>query len=252
MTLDAAFLISFFAVFIRCTAMLLSSPLYGAVVPVQVRVFGGAVISLAVLPIVGGHIGPVPENIVDLIFLAGREAILGVTIGLCLQFMTAAIQIAGSFLDYQLGIGSAQLFNPNMNGSATPIGQFKLWLSLVLIFVLDAHHLMFQAFVKSFALPGFFGGDPGYFVAQVSALFGQLMMLSIQIAAPVVAVTVIIDVAAGIINKAVPQTQPFLLALPAKLALGMIALSVGLPSVAAGVNAGVRITFDHMGRLLGG
>lgn len=249
MRLDATFLIAYFAVFVRCSAMLLSSPLYGAIVPVIVRILSSAVISLALVPVVQHQIGPVPDSIGALVMLAGREALYGLLIGMCLQFFLGAVQAAGSLMDLQLGIGSAQLFNPNMNGSSTTIGQFKFWLGLVLLFLANGHHMMFTAFVGSYSSTLSLSGDV---LESGLRLVGVLLALSAQIAAPVVAVTVLIDLAAGFVNKAVPQSQPFLLSLPAKLALGIVALSLGLPAMVTTIHWGMDRTFEGMAHMLGG
>jgi flagellar biosynthetic protein FliR len=249
--LDEAFLITFFAGFVRCTAMLLSSPLAGGVVPVMVRIFLGVVVALSLTPVVQPFV-PVPTTMMDLIGLVVREAAAGLVIGMMLQFLVSAFQMAGSIMDLQVGIASAQILNPSTGGMSTPIGQFKFWLSLVLLFLLNAHQMMFKALVASYQLPGVIGGNTGQIIEACLATFGQLMMICIQIAAPVVGVTVVIDVAAGLINKAVPQTQPFLLSLPAKLALGIVTLSLGLPGIVIIVERAVNISFDGIGRVLGG
>lgn len=252
MSLDAGFLIGFFTVFVRCSAMLLSSPMYGAVVPVVVRMLSAVVMSLAMMPVVQDKLPPMPSNLVGLILLAGHEALFGLLIGMCMQFLMAVFQIAGALSDLQLGIGSAQLFNPLVSGTATPLGQFKFWLGLVVLFLVNGHHMMFSAFVQSFGMEGPFQADPMTAVATGASMLGQLLMLSIQIAAPVIAVTVLIDIASGLVNKAVPQSQPFLLSLPAKLAVGVVVLGLGLPTIVAAVHRGVDVAFTGLGRLLGG
>ena len=253
MVLDSGFILSFIAVFVRCGAMLLSSPLYGGATPVNIRVMAAAVISLALTPVVGPLIDINVTSITGLALLMGREVIFGLLIGLCLQFLMAALQIAGSFMDMQLGLGSAQLFNPQIGGQTSPLGQFKFWLGTVIMFLLNAHQMMFRAFVASFQLHGSpTSGGSMDFISAGSALLGNLLILSLQIAAPVVAVTVIIDVAAGLINRAVPQTQPFLLALPAKLALGLVTLSIGLPALVVAVQRGVEMTFFGIEKMFGG
>ena len=83
-------------------------------------------------------------------------------------------------------------------------------------------------------------------------MIGQTTLLSLQIAAPVAAVSIIIDLAAGIVNKAVPQTQPFLLSLPAKLATGIVMLAIGLPALVIAVQNGHDFTFMHLGHVLRG
>jgi flagellar biosynthetic protein FliR len=50
----------------------------------------------------------------------------------------------------------------------------------------------------------------------------------------------------------VPQTQPFLLALPAKLGLGMLILAASLPAVAMGVDFGVDAALTQIRAALAG
>ena len=253
MSLDSGFVLSFVAIFVRCGAMLLSSPLYGGATPVNIRILASVVISLALTPVVGPLLDLNVTNIVELGMLMGREAIFGLLIGMCLQFLMASLQIAGSFMDMQLGLGSAQLFNPQMGGQTSPLGQFKFWLGMVIMLLLNAHQMMFRAFVASFNLKGApMGGGSIDLISAGYTLLGNLLVLSLQIAAPVVAVTVIIDIAAGLINRAVPQTQPFLLATPAKLALGLLTLSIGLPALVVEVQRVVEVTFFVIEKMFGG
>lgn len=253
MSLDTTFILGFIAIFIRCSAMLMASPLYGSGTPVTIRVFAAAIISLSLTPVIGPELNFEVGSLVELGMVMGREALFGLLIGLCMQFLLSAIQVAGSVSDMQMGLGSAMLFNPQIGGQSSPLGQFKFWLGLVMLLVMNAHHVMFQAFVASFQLQGSPMGPGGIdFVTAGTTLLGQLFVLSIQIAAPIIAVTVVIDVAAGLINRAVPQTQPFLLALPAKLGLGLLALSLALPALVVAVQRGVELTFTQLGRMMGG
>jgi len=252
MVLETSFVLAFFAIFIRCSAMMLSCPLYGGATPVNIRVMASAVISLSLTPVLQSQLVFAPNNLIELGLIMGREAIFGLLIGMCMQFLVAAIQVAGAFSDMQIGIGSAQLFNPALGGQTSPIGQFKFWLGVVLLFLLNAHQLMFKAFLQSFSLTGSPIGTSSDIVSHGATLLGQLLILSVQIAAPIVAVTVVIDVASGLINRAVPQTQPFLISLPAKLALGLVALSLGLPALTIAVQRGVEVTFDGMTHMMGG
>lgn len=250
MRLDAGLLFAFLAIFTRCTAMLMASPIYGAVVPIQIRVMLAGVISMALVPVVGGSMPPPPTNEIEILLLMGREAMIGLLIGGCVQLLLSAFQMAGTILDLQIGIGSAQIFNPMVGTSATPIGQFKFLLGLVLVLVSNGHHAMFGAFVESYHVAG--GSlSMSEIISNLTSLVSQMLLLALQIAAPVAAVTVVIDIASGLVNKAVPQTQPFLIALPAKLSLGMIALAVGLPALVAAVSGGLDITFQHVNQMLG-
>jgi flagellar biosynthesis protein FliR len=117
---------------------------------------------------------------------------------------------------------------------------------------MNGHHFMFQAFVHSYEMVGPSLDRLGAMQTTIISFFGQVSLMALQIAAPVAAVSVVVDAAAGLVNKAVPQTQPFLLALPAKLMVGVFALGLGLPAMAVATRAGVDFTFSHMSKMLGG
>ena len=252
MSIDATLLITFVSAFSRCSAMVLASPLFGTNIPVKVRVMFCLVVSLALVPVLREHVTTVPENLVGLVLLIGRDVVIGLVIGGMVQVLLAGFQMAGAFLDVQIGIGAAQVFSPMFGGTSSPLSQFKFLLGLVLLLIMNGHHFMFQAFIDSYSMAG-----PGLeripeMQATLVSFIGQVSLMALQIAAPVAAVSVVVDAAAGLVNKAVPQTQPFLLALPAKLMVGVLALGLGLPAMAAATRFGVDVTFSHISKMLGG
>ncbi|HRI42734.1 MAG TPA: flagellar biosynthetic protein FliR [Fimbriimonadaceae bacterium] len=249
--LDAVYLFAFFLVFVRCGAMLLVSPIFGASTPVQVRVGLAAMTSVALTPLVRSYIGEPPADLYGLVGAVLYEALAGLLIGWCLQLLAVAAQMAGAFLDIQIGLSTVQVFDPQTQSPVSLFAQFKYLLAVVLLLVLDGHHLMFGAFVESYRL-GPIGvqnldGVTQGFVSLVS----NLCLLSLQIAAPVAGVCVIVDAAAGIVNKSVPQMQAFMVTIPAKLMLGIVTLSLTLPIMAIAVKSGVEHTFDALAGILG-
>lgn len=253
MSFDAVGIWAFLCVFVRCSAMLLSSPLFGGLVPVPVRVMISGVLALALTPVVASHFPQVPEALDVLVLALMREAGIGLVIGFFMQLMMLSIQMAGAFLDLQVGLGAAQIFNPAMSSPTTILGQWKFLLGLVVLLLLNGHHLMIGAFVHSFEVTQSIGlYSLTSWIEQVPRFAGQSGLLSLQIAAPVAAVSFVIDAALGVINKSVPQMQAFMVGVPAKIGLGMIALSLGLPVFAVAVESGVEHTLAAIARLLGG
>jgi flagellar biosynthetic protein FliR len=63
-----------------------------------------------------------------------------------------AFQAAGSFIDLQIGLGSAQILNPMTQQAVTLFAQFKYWLALVLLLMMNGHHMMIQGLVSSYDL----------------------------------------------------------------------------------------------------
>ncbi|MCW5939349.1 MAG: flagellar biosynthetic protein FliR [Fimbriimonadaceae bacterium] len=249
MTLNEHTLIGCVGVFARCTALLLSAPPFGSMVPVNVRVLLSVVLALALYPVVAPWMPPHPDSLFGLFGYVVREAMFGLLIGGVLHLAVLALQMAGAFLDVQIGTASAQLFNPMLGMTSTPVSQLKMMLGFVVLFLLDAHHVMFRALVFSFESATV---SRGLMIQGLLDTLSMAVIVSLQIAAPAVAVTAIVDLSAGVVNKAVPQTQPFLLSLPFKLGVGIFMISIGLPILVGGVQTGIEGASNALMNMLRG
>ena len=254
MAFDAALLFSFFCVFVRCSGMFLTSPIFSAQsTPVQVRVFTTLAISGALTVALGPKIGPPPPDMYNFLMAVTHEALAGLLIGAFMNLVLLAAQMAGTLIDTQMGLGMSQVLNPINGVSSSVISQFKYMLAVVVFLSINGHHLMLQAFAQSYgSMPGMTMEHLPQMKNSLVGLFGSLSVLAIQMAAPVLGVSLVVDAALGIINKAVPQMQVIIVGMPAKLVIGMIALSVGLPAVVAGVNTGVGTALDGLMRAMRG
>jgi flagellar biosynthesis protein FliR len=238
MPADPTLLFGFLLVFVRCSAMLLSSPVFGAQnTPLPVRIMTTLAISGALTAVLTPKLGPPPADMNGLVVAVAHEAMAGLLLGTFVSLALQAAQIAGAFLDLQIGLGSSQILNPATGVSVTVISQFKFMLGVVIFLSFDGHHLMLQAFAASYdsAAPI----SMAVVQASVLTLVRDTFLLALQIAAPVLAVSVIIDASLGLMSRAVPQMQAIHVGLPAKLLVGILVLGFGLPGLVAGVNAGV-------------
>jgi len=252
--MDEAFMFSFLCVFVRCSAMFLASPVFGSQsTPVSIRVMTTFAISGALTFALGKDLGAPPQDLYSFVMVIVHEVVAGLLIGAFMSFVLQSAQIAGSLIDTQMGLGMSQILNPINGISTTVVSQFKYMLAVVVFLSMNGHHLMLQALIKSY------GDMPGLTMESLPALkdglvnlFGQLSLLGLQMAAPVLGVSLIVDAALGIINKAVPQLQVIQVGMPAKIVIGMIALGVGLPAIVSGVNTGVEVGLDTLLRVMRG
>lgn len=244
---------AFLTVFVRASAMMLSSPVFGAQsTPVNVRVLTTLSIAAALTMALKPSMGPVPTDLGSMAMILGNELLAGLLIGITISLVFYAIQMAGSFLDFQIGLGSSQILNPITGVPVTIVGQMKFLLALVVFLMINGHHQMIEAFVASYkTMPQLGYQAIGEVQTQLVPLLGRLALLALQISAPVAAVSLIVDAGLGFVNKAVPQMQVLIVGMPAKLAVGFVALSITLPAVASAVDFGVGEALDtlwQMGR----
>ncbi|MBI5707004.1 MAG: flagellar biosynthetic protein FliR [Armatimonadetes bacterium] len=243
MRLDSAFLWAFFSVFVRASAMMLSSPFFSArSIPTSIRVMATLSIAMALTFALKPSIGELPGDMHGFVFGLLGEAVAGLLIGALTTLAFSAFEVAGSMIDLQMGLGASQILNPVNGVPATLMSQYKSALSLVVFVLIDGHHMLVDAFISSYRLMPSIGSRNALALqVAIPELFAQTGFLALQIAAPVVAVSVVVDAALGLVNKAVPQMPVMLVGMPAKVGLGLVTLSVGLPALVAGVGHGTEL-----------
>jgi flagellar biosynthesis protein FliR len=250
MNIDVSWFWAFLLVFVRCGALMLAAPFLGAQsVPVRVRVLTAAALALCLVSVVKPLTAPVPATTTELAQLVAYEALAGVLIGAMFNLVLQAIQLAGSLADLQIGLGSSQVLNPVSGVSVTVIAQFKYMLALIIFVTVDAHHTVIEALVASYSAAPL---RPEAIASAVTNLMQSFSLLAIQIAAPLIAVSFVVDAALGLVNKAVPTMQVFFVGMPAKILIGMVTISLVLPAIVAGVRSGVELASQQLVLVFGG
>ncbi|MCX7799584.1 MAG: flagellar biosynthetic protein FliR [Fimbriimonadales bacterium] len=252
MRLDGPFLFSFFLVFVRCSAMLAAAPVFGgAGLPVRVRVFLSVMIAGALAFALRPQEASVPADLGSAVLAIANEAAIGLVIGGLVSMSLAAAQMAGSVMDIQMGLSMGHILNPNTGTSNTLLAEYKHLLATVVFLCANGHHLMLGALARSFEVAPAWGW-PQLEALQAGgvALLAQLALIALQIAAPVLGVSILVDTAFGVVNKAVPQMPIFLVGLPAKILAGLVALSVALPAFTVASTNAVELGFQTVWRVL--
>jgi flagellar biosynthetic protein FliR len=224
----------FLLVFVRVTAIVVSMPLLGEnTVPAQVKVAMALLLSLLLYPLVaGGFAARVPEATLAWVPALALEALVGGVIGFTVRLITAAFEFAGEVAGYVLGLSLAQAVDPQTHLQMPIVGQFLTVLGFLTFLAINAHHVLIAAMVQSFTWVPPLGTEvtAGFADLMVDLVF-DLFRLGLQIAAPVVAAMLLVNVAMGIVSRAVPQMHVMLVAMPLTIAIGFIVLGVSLPYV---------------------
>ena len=82
--------------------------------------------------------------------LAMKEALIGLLLGLIAYMMISAVQIAGSFIDFQMGFAVANVIDPQTGAQSPLVGQFLYTMALLLMLSLNAHHLLLDGIYYSY------------------------------------------------------------------------------------------------------
>ena len=115
----------------------------------------------------------------------GNELINGMVIGYALLIPIAGMQLAGHMIDQQLGLGLAQIYNPEFNTEAG-IGEQFLYLTGLAIFItFGGLEIVFGIVRQSFGvIPLGDSIDPARVGEMAVGLLGLMMQVGVRIAAP--------------------------------------------------------------------
>ena len=170
------------------------------------------------------------NNDFQLIVYALSEFTTGLTFGFITSICFYCIRVAGSLIDMQIGLSMLSMFDPTANSSVTFMERLLYWFSLVIFFIVDAHHILIKTLVESFNTV-----DIGRFIiSQNSAMhvvevFIKYFELGLRIAIPIVLIIILTDLVLGLVAKTVPQLNVMILGLPIKILLGLSVVSLSLP-----------------------
>ncbi|SDJ72154.1 flagellar biosynthetic protein FliR [Sediminibacillus albus] len=161
------------------------------------------------------------------ILLLLKEALVGLLLGLIAYIILAALQIAGGFIDFQMGFAIANVIDPQTGAQSPLIGQYFYTIALLFILAVNGHHLLIDGIFYSYQtvpIDDFISfGNEGFSELAVQA-FNEMFLIAFQIAIPVVGCLFLVDVALGIIARTVPQLNVFVVGLPLKILVSFIVL----------------------------
>jgi flagellar biosynthetic protein FliR len=237
---------AYLVIFLRVSAILFVAPIFDSrSIPVLFKIGLAISISLLLYPMVQLDTGAALDNVFRFAFWVGAEIALGVVIGMSVKMFFAGIQLAGQVAGFQMGLAIANVMDPATSAQMPILAQFKNLFAMLIFLVTNAHHLFFRALVESFTLvPPFHIQVHDNLFAAVMAMAANIFIIAIKIGAPVMGAMFITSVAFGMLARTVPQMNVFLVAMPVKIVLGLIFLSISLPYFAAFLSE----RFIHLGR----
>lgn len=183
--------------------------------------------------------------------LVFKEVLVGFVIGFITTLVFSAIWTAGQLIDTQIGFGIVNAVDPNSSMQVPLMGNFMNILALLTFFTLDGHHSLIKLIFNSYDLVPL----AGITITQESTtilvrLFANSFVLALKIALPIIAITFLSEVAFGILVRTVPQMNIFIIGIPLKIAMGLIAILIFIPIYISSLNGVFDGMFNDIGRVL--
>ena len=218
-------------IFTRVGSAMLLLPGFGeSYVSPRVRLALAVLICIVIAPILSPKIPPFSDRISDLGLLIFSEAMIGVFMGTVARMFLSASASAGMIAANMSSLANALVQDPVSAQQASIMGTFVTAIAIVLIMVLDIHHLFILGLVDSYEL--FVPGQAlptGDFSNMIARVVGDTFLLAARMAAPFIVVGMVFFMGLGLLAKLMPQMQVFFVAMPLQVAMGITVLFLSVP-----------------------
>lgn len=210
-----------FIIGLRVSGLMLFAPFFSnAGIPPRMKAVLVILITAVLYPAYSSKIGIV--TLAQWPGVVTRELIIGVAIGVSTNFVFEAAQMAGQILGVQMGYSLINILDPQTQVDTTVVAVFHQMVAFLLFLQLDVHHWILRAIAHSFEYlaPGAINLNHG-FTTEIFHGIAGVLETGLQIAAPVMAATLVVDVILGFLGKASPQMPLMLLGPAVKSMMGI-------------------------------
>ena len=221
---------AFMLVFARIGAMVMLLPGLGeANIPVRIKLAIALLLTLVILPVHRAAYNIDMQSITALLVLMMHEIVIGIVLGATARVTLSALQVAGSVIAQQLGLGFVTSVDPTQGQQGLLVGNFLTILGLTLLFATDSHHLVIAALNDSYAIfaPGASMAS-GDVASLATSAFTAAFKIGIQLSAPFLVFGIVFNIGLGVLARLMPQMQVYFVGVPLSILAGFLILALVL------------------------
>jgi flagellar biosynthetic protein FliR len=219
---------AFILMFARIGTMIMLLPGLGELsVPARIRLVVALLLTAVLFPLHQAAYGINLQSPGPVLTMLGKELLVGLVLGMTARLTISALQVAGSVIAQQLGLGFVTAVDPNQGQQGVIVGNFLTLLGVTMIFATDLHHMVIAGLHDSFRL-----FEPGEVppVGDVSALVTNTVAgafrVGIQLSGPFLLFGLVFNLALGVLSRLMPQMQVYFVGVPLSILIGFLILLV--------------------------
>jgi len=224
---------AFMLVFARIGAMVMLLPGLGEVnIPVRVKLAIALLLTFVMLPLHRAAYHVDMNSMPALMVLMIQEIVVGIVLGATARVTLAALQVAGSVIAQQLGLGFVTSVDPTQGQQGVLIGNFLTLLGIALLFATDTHYLVIAALSDSYKI--FAPGElmpSGDVAALATRAFAAAFKIGLQLSAPFLVFGLVFNIGLGVLARLMPQMQVYFVGVPLSIFTGFMILAAVLATM---------------------
>ncbi|HBR31058.1 MAG TPA: flagellar biosynthetic protein FliR [Clostridiales bacterium] len=215
-------------------------------VPATVKIGLAIVIAIGIFPTMK-NAEPEITSYLHFIVIILKELLVGFGIGMIMQMFMSIAMIAGESIDIQLGIGMGRIYDPQSNVSMALTGSVYNILFTLIFFASNGHLTLIKIITQSCLLfplgNDFFNFSFGSYLVL---LFGDILILALKLAIPVIAIELLAESGLGVLMRIVPHINVFAVGLQVKLAVGLGIIILTIPLTSRVLDTSITLMFERI------
>ena len=222
---------TFILLFSRYAGFFLVVPGIGGMVGMSLRI--PATILMAIASTKVSLKAVFPESIGVMATDIGFEFLMGMIIGFIPLMIVSGAALATQLASNMMGLNASNIIDPASGNAVGALTKIIEELMILVFLIVGGHYVLIEivAGVDSEIAPGVFRLDESileFLVKRVGHIFEAGVILSV----PVVVALLLTQFVMGLISKAVPSINIFIISFPITIGIGLILISMSLPEMA--------------------
>ena len=215
----------------RLSAVFVFSPLLARrEIPAMLKIGLSLLVAAIVIQFTPPPLAYPYNNAFSLALAVIAELSVGLAIGVVTLFFFNAVYTAGHVMDMQIGFAMAQMYDVSVGGQVAVTSVFLNFILVITFITSGAFSTLITIMVRTYQfIPVGAGILRPEAATMVSELFIRTFAMAVQVAMPLLASALMLEVALGVIVRTAPQMNVFVVGIPLKVFLGLIVLMLMLP-----------------------
>lgn len=220
-------------IFTRIAAMFSLIPFFGAAnTPMQVRVAFVMMLTVLVYPL-SSIMNPAEiTTLMSLFYHILIEIGFGLSVSIAVAIVYNAIYLAGMVIDTGIGFSMVNVISAT-DENEIPLTANLFYLMAMMIFLAtDSHHRILEAVWYCFKVVPLAGNVIDLGVIDIfNIIFVQSFIIALKIAAPFLMTILVADIIMGLLSKAMPGFNVFMVGMPVKILIGFLLFYILIPYI---------------------
>ena len=236
------FFLTWFMVFVRAGAMLSIFPIFSAAaMPIRIRIAMAGFLAMLTMPGVALPPDFLSLNLGGFAGIVAKEVAFGLLLGFVARLVLFAVGLAGHYIGTELGLQLSSLIAPGESQPSTTPSVMLQMLTVMLIFSLDIHFELLMGFQQSYEVLAIGAGSlSDELFAEITDLCGRTFVVAVRIAAPIIAVAIVVNLLMMVLARTIPQMNVFVESFSVRILVGVFLFGFTLSMTAREISNYLR------------